>query len=317
MAAYPALQSMTAFGSAEVQEHNATYVCEVKSLNSRFLEVNVRLPRFLMALETEIIAYVKKTLARGKVEIVYNIQLSNGLAELPQLNHDVLDYYVGMYKALRQKIVDGFGSGTEIRPIGISDFLRLEGVLESRSRAESSVDHIAHHRGPMIKCLGSALSKLKSERVKEGESLGYAFQTLLGDLERERVSIFEKAKAINSQIYSTYLKRLENLSKKMTEDGIPAVNDLPEERLLAEVSIMADKCDIEEELTRLKSHIDEFNRSLIESEPVGRKLDFICQEMHREINTMSNKLVQSEATKHTLQLKQIVEKIRQQVQNIE
>jgi uncharacterized protein (TIGR00255 family) len=143
---------------------------------------------------------------------------------------------------------------------------------------------------------------------------------LLADLERGRTAVAGKRDAILGNLQKAYLKRIETALGLLRTAVPSAPKELPstlDERLLVEVALQSDKADVDEELTRLSTHIKEFARVAAEEDAPGRKLDFLCQEMHREVNTMSNKLVQTEVASHTVEMKQVVERLRQQVQNIE
>jgi uncharacterized protein (TIGR00255 family) len=136
-------------------------------------------------------------------------------------------------------------------------------------------------------------------------------------MQNDREAIVAKREQIQKHLFDNYKKRLERLLGSLEETGQKISSMLPEERVLAEVALLVDRSDIEEELTRLSAHEVEFKRLLKGGEEVGRRMDFLCQEMHREVNTISNKLTQLEVAQHSLSLKQAVERLRQQVANIE
>lgn len=304
------LHSMTAYGYGETEDGGLTYACEIRSLNSRYLEVGTRLPRHLLALEIDLINHVKGALRRGKVDVFVDVSRAGGAKDLPGLDADVVKHYLGLMSQ-----VQGMARGLSFPAPSLSDVLRLEGVLASDKKAKG-VDAVEAHKKALFTALDRALESAIAARRKEGDALGKALHELLADLERDRKAVAAKRDEIIPALQKNYLKRIEAAFELLTKSGKP-LTQLPEERVLQEVGVQSDKADIDEELTRLATHIKEFARLMTAEEAPGRKLDFMCQEMHREVNTMSNKLVQTEVSQHTLEMKQTIERIRQQVQNIE
>ncbi|MFW7379485.1 MAG: YicC/YloC family endoribonuclease [Oligoflexus sp.] len=304
------INSMTAFGVGETTRDDYHYRCEVKTLNARFLDVNVRLPRTLNALERDITQFVKKALKRGKVDISFDLSVANTSHRLGQLNEAAVLHY----QALAEKVASLLGN--QPKPLTIYEILRLDGVLDSHTK-ETTDDMLKHHRDGFLQSLDAALRQIADARKVEGQALEQALREILKGISQDRQAIAVQSEEVQKQIYQQYRKRLENLIKNLGETGQTVSKQLPEERLLTEVAILTDKSDIDEELTRLATHEQEFIKTLQAESEVGRKLDFLCQEMHREVNTMSNKSTHTTIAKHTLAIKQAVERLRQQVQNIE
>lgn len=305
-----AIKSMTAFGLGETTSNDFQYRCEVKTLNARFLDINVRMPRYLSALERDIIQVCKQQLKRGKVEIAFDLSASNGSQGLAQLNEAAVLHY----HAIGQRIATLVGD--QPKALSVYEYLRLEGVLETLNK-DSAEDLIKLHQQGLIKSLELALEQINQAREAEGQALAEALREIIASISKDRQEIARQGEEIQKQIYQQYRKRLENLIKNLAEVGQTVSKQLPEDRLLTEVAILTDKSDIDEELTRLATHEQEFLNTLATEGEVGRKLDFLCQEMHREVNTMSNKLTHTSVAKHTLAIKQSIERLRQQVQNIE
>jgi uncharacterized protein (TIGR00255 family) len=300
---------MTAYGNGERDENGHTYVCEVRSLNSRFLEVNVRLPRHLLALEIDVINQVKQTLRRGKVDVFLDVVRTGTAKDLPALDHEAARHYLAL-------AAEAARLGQPLAPMSFSELARLEGVLASGPRARG-LDAAEAHRSGLFGALDRALAAAIKARVKEGAALGEALKELLQALEAGRVSVAALRDQILPALHKNVLRRVDGVLALLARAGASSVSGVPEERLAQEVALLSDKADIDEELTRLATHIKEFERLMAGEEGAGRKLDFLCQEMHREVNTMSNKLVQTEVAQHTLEMKQLIERIRQQVQNLE
>jgi uncharacterized protein (TIGR00255 family) len=314
------LQSMTAYGFGESPgEDGLTYTTEIRTLNSRFLEVNVRLPRHLLALETEIINHVKGELRRGKVDVFVDAARQGTSRDLPEIDIDAVKHYARLFDKVQQAVEESLVSSfASLQDPSATDFFRLDGVLQNpdrlRPRGASAAES---HKAGIFKALGSALDHVKEARRKEGDSLQTALGELLTALETDRAAVLAKRQEIVTHLQKQLVKRVEAALASLAKAGTTLPEKLSEERMMSEIAVLSDRVDIEEELTRLETHIKEFARLMVEEEGAGRKLDFMCQEMHREVNTMSNKLVQTEVSQHTLEMKQTIERIRQQVQNIE
>ena len=144
-----------------------------------------------------------------------------------------------------------------------------------------------------------------------------ALAGLVADLERSRLIVSGMRDQVLATLHKNVVKRLENVVTLLAKAGLATGTGLSDERLAQEALMASDKADIDEELTRLATHLREFTRVMETDDAAGRKFDFLCQEMHREVNTMSNKLVQTDVAQHTLEMKQVIERVRQQVQNLE
>jgi uncharacterized protein (TIGR00255 family) len=311
------IKSMTAFGSGEINDNGSSYICEVKTLNSRFIEVNVRLPRFLWALETEVIARVKEVLTRGKVDISFIVQSQDPSGTMPRINEKVLENYLQMISAAQKKF-NMSDSWNDIPPPDMVRILQLEGVMDTGA-TERSAEIAARHKKPLLAALSEALAAVDKARKQEGDVLLNEFGKLIGEISASREAMQALSGEITKSMHASYVERLQDLQLKIAEAGLKGANELPQDRLLLEVGILIDKSDITEELTRLKAHEEEFKRLLADKtrEPAGRRLDFLSQEMQREVNTISNKLVVTQASAHSRNIKHTIEKIKQQIQNIE
>lgn len=302
--------SMTAFAKHEANVEGWVFRCEVKSLNSRFLDVYIRIPRNYMQFEPQLIATTKKLLARGKLEINFELQQPATVSTPRSINLDAFH----QFQELEKLILDN--SSLDRRPLSVAEILRQEALQENVS-SQLSEDQNHWLSQQLNECLEKALETLIQVRLEEGKALATALRKLLETMRKQAATVQAQAIEIQGQLFSNYRKKLDKLLDNLEETGEKIRQQLSEERLLSEIAILTDKNDVDEELTRLSSHIDAFYTCLEEESEIGRRLDFICQEMHREVNTLSNKLTNSKVTKNSLELKQIVEKLRQQVQNIE
>jgi uncharacterized protein (TIGR00255 family) len=306
------MMSMTGFGRSELTGSGANYRCEIKSVNSRFIEVNVRLPRTMMELESELISLIKDKLQRGKIDCFIEIQFGDSQSQIPELSVKNIHKYLQQLNQIQETIRSEFPALAATH-LDIVDIIRLDGATLSKSANSSQV--IEDHREGIFGCLNQAIAQLQLSRQREGQSLQIALKSLLNEITQDRASIEAMLPALRDKIRTNILKRLQNsvaqIAQSMSTTQMP-----PEDRIATEIAILLDKMDIDEEITRLKTHEAEFLR-LLDQQATGRKLDFMCQEMHREVNTMSNKAVQTDCAKITVNMKQTIERIRQQVQNIE
>jgi uncharacterized protein (TIGR00255 family) len=301
---------MTAFGSGESTSPTTTYRCEIRTLNSRFCDISIKMPRSLIALEPALIQRVKEKILRGKVDVFLDLVPNDRAAGLPQLNAKAVAHYVATSQTLAQ------AAGIPLKALSSYELMRLDGVLENQYAASSEEQVRAHENG-IFAAVDKALANVLIQRKSEGQALEPAFRKLLEGMQADREAIAAKREVIQKHLFDTYKKRLDRLFSSLEETGQKISSMLPEERILAEVALLVDRSDIEEELTRLSAHEVEFKRLLQGGAEVGRRMDFLCQEMHREVNTISNKLTQLEVAQHSLSLKQAVERLRQQVANIE
>ena len=302
------VKSMTGFGAATIETTDFSYTCEIKSLNSRYFDINVRLPRYLGALEHKIISVVKRHAVRGKIELNFNIAPINSTDELPRLNEAALQHYVKLSESVNKNLP------YDSNNLSIYQLLRLDGVLESPKKSSDSSDI---HENGLLQCVRSACSELEISRAVEGDKLKSALEEIVGNITRHREDIETKRVVIQEALIKNLESRISNIINNLTASSKSEINKLPEDRLATEIAILADKVDIEEELTRLKAHECEFLKILAQGKEIGRKLDFLCQEMHREINTISSKMTHLDVSRLSLDLKQQVERIRQQIQNVE
>jgi uncharacterized protein (TIGR00255 family) len=288
--------SMTGFGRSKLDSELHTITVEMKSVNHRFHECYIRLPRQLMKLEDKIKKQVSELIKRGKVDIFITIN-GDGLVHR-NLHIDwklIRDYY-----QLVHEVKENFSLNGEVelnQLLSREEFITIEETEEENEELEQLV----------LQAVVLASRELKEMRMKEGDALKEDFLAHLTHFE-------EKVTELNSFAPRVVTQYREKLRKKMMEYSEGTVD---ETRLLNEVAIMADKSDITEELTRLSSHIHYFHSTLSLSEPIGRKLDFMIQEMNREVNTIGSKANDSNITALVVELKSTLEKLREQVQNVE
>ncbi|MDA1001227.1 MAG: YicC family protein [bacterium] len=287
--------SMTGYGAGEAALGDSTLVVETRSVNHRYLETSIRGPRWSLSLEGAVREEVKKRFDRGRFDVFIHFEVPENGAAL--INMDAAREFVGSLRAV----------GKELR---LSGDVSLEVLAQFRDSLKSVEPAISPEEAKpvLLDALGRALESLKEMRVREGGALQRDIVSHLGQVEiftREiRASLPEIRAALTGRARERILQFAEGLQM---EEG----------RLEQELVYAAEKGDISEELSRLESHISQF-RGLLEAEgPIGRKLDFLLQEMNREANTVASKSVDLSITQRAVELKSAMEKIREQVQNIE
>ena len=293
------IKSMTGFGRGEYSDGKRNFSIEIKSVNHRYSDIQVRMPRRYSFAEEAIKNAVKKHISRGKIDVQMNVEYIAESDIRVELNRPLVKQYIDNMNIMK----DEFGVTGDISLELLSG---MPEVLKQVTDVEDEDEVVAS----IVKAADSAAENLEKMRAVEGEKLA---KDLLerGELIKKMVGQIEERAAGLPGIYKEKLRaRLDDLL-----DGVTVVS---EERLAQEVAIFADKADITEEITRLKSHMDQMKMIINEGSGTdGKKLDFLVQEMNREANTIGSKANDLSITEVMLKIKSEVEKIREQVQNIE
>ncbi|NLM35893.1 MAG: YicC family protein [Clostridiales bacterium] len=293
------IYSMTGFGRCGYEvEGKISFNVEIKGVNHRYLDINIRMPRMMNSLEDRIRKLISENISRGKIDlyITYNNYEKLGLSA--QLNHTLADSYVKCLTEIKNRY-------PQVRDdISVSLIARFPDVIYVQED-EEDVDSLWEMlKNPLLE----AIRALKEMRRIEGNKLKEDIISKCNQIMNEVNLIEEKA----DTVVPTYRAKLMDRLKELLENV-----EIDENRLNLELAIYADKCSIDEEITRLKSHIEQMKVALDSDEPVGRKLDFLVQEMNRETNTIASKSNDIDITNSALNIKNIIEKIREQIQNIE
>jgi len=288
---------MTGYGGAKGTSGKLEISLEVKSVNNRYLDCTIKLPRFFGSFEESLKSIVQENISRGKVDIYISIDSSNADDIVVKINHPLAKAYVS---ALQTIAWENELSG-EIR---VTDLTRFPDILQAEKR---EVDANALCADISV-VLYSALSDLNDMRVREGEKLERDISERLDEIERLTAMVEEAS----PKSVEEYRKKLE---ARMCE--ILQTANIDEARLLTEAAIFADRVAINEETVRLHSHISQLRELLSSDEPVGRKIDFLIQEFNREANTIGSKGNDAQISKIIVEMKAAIEKIREQAQNIE
>jgi len=291
---------MTGFGRATREDGGVGLDVEARSVNHRHLDVRIRLPRAFADQEARLKKRVSSQLSRGKVDVTVNLVVGQSTSRL-EIDEAIAAQYVEAAQRLRQ--AHDLGDGLDV-----SSLLTLPGVT---SLVENEVDP-ERLIGPLEAALDEAVEAMIAMRVAEGESLASEFEGRL----RTVAGLAEAFEARAGEVVEVAKQRLRKRAEQIERE----VGLMDEARLHQEIVIAADKLDITEELVRLRSHVDQFRETLASAgpgEPVGRRLDFLLQELGRETNTVGSKASDAPLAQDVVELKTELERIREQVQNVE
>lgn len=290
------LKSMTGFGRAEMVIEGFTVSVQIRSVNHRYMDIALRIPRFYNFLEDKIRQKVAEYISRGKIEVSVSLKEQEGDDRVITLNRPLAENYIEVLK--------------ELASLGVEDDIKVSTV--ARYNDIFSVEYKEIDEDKMFEIIGTALTSAFSEfnkmRAEEGERLEKDILFHLDNIANELSKIEEQS----PQTVKLYRENLENKMRELLGDA-----KVDETRLITETAIFADKVAIDEETVRLRSHIKAFKSALNTDKPIGKKLDFIIQEMNRETNTIGSKANDIEIASMVVEIKSEIEKIREQIQNIE
>ncbi|MCX8083601.1 MAG: YicC family protein [Calditerrivibrio sp.] len=288
------IKSMTGYSKIIENYEDCSIKIEIKSLNSKFLDAKIKLPKLFNHLEIKILSMLREKLVRGKVDVYVDITY-NKTPKIPKINNLMVNEIVTILNDLKNR----HGINDDIK---IEHLLKFDDVLffEENEELEETISNY------ILKTFMLSISKLDQMRIFEGDML--------------KNDLLEKLDKLKQLVKSIDLKKdavlIENYEKIKTKIQSLMTNTIDHERLYQEAAINAEKMDIEEEVTRLKSHITHFLNIIEHEFPVGKKLDFMCQELFRELNTIGSKTGNTEVIEAVVEGKNIVDKLREQVQNI-
>ena len=289
------IKSMTGYGRGEIKEKGYYITVEIKSLNHRFLDINCRMNKLLSGLEEKVREFVSKQIARGRIELNIGFEVYERSINVIEIDENLLSEYLRVFTDVKTKFeLEGF--------IKVSDLVYLPEVIKVKNE-DLDLEEIWE----LLKLpLREAINNLVDMRNKEGIKL---YDDVVNRIDKIS-EIVKEIEDLSFVMVEDYRKRLEQRIKEL---GV----DIDPNRMAMEIAIIADKSCIAEEITRLKSHIVQFKDSLKEEGSIGKKLDFIVQEMNREANTIASKSIDYRISNKVIDLKNEIEKIREQVQNIE
>lgn len=291
------IRSMTGFGKKDGTSHESGVTVEIRSVNHRFLEVAVRVPRSLTQLEEQIRKIVQQRCLRGRVDVSVSVHNSAGGLKTVQVDQTLAKQYHSALKKLQKTL--------GLR--GAIDISMLAGFRDILSLSDQPVDSDQVAK-TILRVLSSALTDLEQMRRREGEALAKDLVMHLDAIRTAKAAVAEKAPRLAQEAFDRMKGRVQSLLQ----------SDLPDQvRLQQELALFADRSDISEELVRLESHMLQFDQTLHSKESVGKTLEFLLQEMGREVNTIGSKANDAEIAGLVVRMKAELEKLREQVQNVE
>lgn len=292
------LKSMTGFGRGEAVLNSRRFIAEIKTVNNRHRDLIVRLPRTLQAIEDEVRSQVSAVIQRGRVELTLQMEKEGVELEYDlQLNLPLVRSYLRIFNQLNEE----FGLEGKVRA---DELCQMKDVLLLKPE---ELD-LAAARDAFREAVSLALEACDSMRVQEGKALKEDFLKRLSLIENHLKEVENRAGSVVEDYKRRLRQRVEHVAQGMPID---------ENRLMQEIAIFADRCDITEELVRARSHLEQFRSYLSPEDAVGRRLDFLLQEINREITTMSSKASDSSISARGVEIKAELEKVREQVQNVE
>ena len=291
------VKSMTGFGKAESDNQDVAITVEVKSVNHRYCDINIKLPRTLSGFENDVKKTVGQLLKRGKVDVYINLDLVGSGALSASLNRPLAAAYLAALGQLKNEFsVPGDVSLDWLA--SQKDLIRIK---------EAAIDEEAL-KSLLLKAVRAALAGLDQMRIAEGTATAEDMRSRLQQIGL----LIDQVEVLAPEVPKEWKIKLEQRLKKFAADI-----EFDPQRLAQELAIVADRCDVSEEISRFRSHIQQFDELLSCAEPVGRKMDFLVQEMNREANTTGSKSNHAELTRLVVEIKAELEKIREQVQNVE
>ena len=295
------INSMTGYGDAQLEEAGISFLVEVKTLNNRFLKTTVKLPDSLAFAEPEVDRIIRHKLARGSVTFVLHMRYTGDVGAF-DINSAMLERYLA---ALRQ--VASLHDQNHSMTIDLANILQMPGVCQLRTFTEQEQEQML----VKLKALAeTALNGLCRMRAEEGKSLMADFEQQL-EVIRNQVAALS---GLTERVIDNYRKRIQQRSDAMLSEVSLTVD---QDQLLKEVALFAERSDINEEISRLLSHTEQFHDVCHREEQAGRRLDFLAQEMLREANTIASKANDSEISHHVVEIKVAIDRLKEQVQNVE
>ena len=290
------IKSMTGYGKGESADVQGRCVVEIKAVNNRYGEVSVKMPRSFMAYENDVRKAVAGRVKRGKADLFVQWEPAAGESIVPPINHVAAKGYHQAFLDLAHEL-------------HVSAEIPLSLIISQKNVLQEAVSEEQGDLLPvLLQSVAQALDGLDLMRMREGEALQIDLKARRLDLAGLVAQVRERSPLVVEEYQLKLQQRLDKLLSGVEMDP---------QRLAQEVALLADRCDITEELVRLESHFIQFDDTLILKEPVGRKLDFLMQEINREVNTIGSKANDAVVTSLVVQMKAELEKMREQVQNIE
>ena len=292
------ITSMTGFGRGESSSNGYQVTVEIRTLNSRYLDISVRMPQSIQDKEIKLKEHVQKELSRGKVNLNINVDRTKSAGPDIKLNEELVKSYSSILRNLRS-------AGNIDEPVTVRDLLQFNDIFETRKEDEEEVRVIWDCTKAALE---TALENLNIMRRKEGQELKGDLSNLITGISK----LLDEVTELSDKRAPEIREKLQTRIQRMITD-----EQVDPDRMEMEIALLVDKMDINEEVIRLQSHLKFFLEALEAKEPVGRRLNFLCQEINRELNTIGSKANDSKVAHHIVLGKEKLEQVREQVQNIE
>lgn len=290
------IKSMTGYGKSTVAVNLREYQVEIKSINHRYSDINIKMPRTISYLEEDIKKEILKQITRGKVDVFITFSNNSKEANEIKINTEIAKLYIGELRKLADE--ENLQSNIEV-----TDIAKFPDVLSIKSNNDDETI-----KTELLGVINEAINSLIKMREAEGIKICKDLNNRLDNIE----STVSKISKLSTGLIEEYVVKLEDRIKEILK-----TDNIDKSRLAQEVVIYADKCSVEEEITRLNSHISQFRKLLESDGAIGKKLDFLIQEMNRETNTIGSKANNLDITNNVVDVKTELENIREQIQNIE
>jgi len=290
--------SMTGFGKAEDNFNGKKYSIEIRSVNNRFCEISFKYPKYLFSRDIELKEIIKQRISRGKINISLNIENGSDSDLNLVVNKEATKSYLKILKSLK-------------KTIGTKEKIRLDHLLNFSDVFKTQQEQDIDEKEYVFICnlLSDTIDDLMKMKKKEGDFIRKDIS--------KRIDLIERETIVVSDLSRERIPRAKDIFREKVRSVIENQSIIDEKRLELELILLSDKLDVTEECTRLKSHISYFRECIDSEKPMGRRLNFLLQEMNREVNTIASKIMDSEISQKATLLKEELEKIREQIQNVE
>ena len=290
------IKSMTGYGKSSLSINSREYQAEIKTVNHKYVDTTIRIPRIISYLEDDVRKLITSKLKRGKVDVLITFDNFNKDDNEIKINKELAKMYIDSFKDLAQE--ENLSTN-----IDVTEITKLPDVVIVKSNIDEE-----QIKTELLQVVENAVNNLIEMRQYEGNRISGEILDKISQIEEKNEEIF----SLSTGLIHEYVVKLEARIKELLK-----TEELDKSRLMQEVVIYADKCSVEEEVTRLRSHISQLRELINSEEPTGKKMDFVIQEMNRETNTIGSKANNLEITNRVVDIKTILEDIREQVQNIE
>ena len=290
------VKSMTGYGKSSLSINSREYQVEIKAVNHKYIDTNIKMPRVISYLEEDIRKLIASKIKRGKIDISISFENYSKEGNDIKINTELAKMYIQNLRKLAEE--ENISANIEVTEIS-----RLPDVLTIKSNLDEN-----QIKKELLQTVEDAINQLINMRQTEGERISRDILSKIAQIEEKKQEIF----MLSTGLIDEYVVKLEARIKEILK-----TEELDKARLMQEVVIYADKCSVEEEITRLTSHIEQLRNLINIDEPSGKKMDFIIQEMNRETNTIGSKANNLEITNRVVDIKTILEDVREQIQNIE